>query len=244
LSLPAGEKINAGEHNNIYKERIEMSHKIFTVAIFAVLGLMLTGCNCSKKECNSCGKFVSASMCDCMDFINTPDPCADGTCSAKEREQYFFKGYACAKKLGMVPVSPKYGLPAIECPVERTIDANSTCPPACEGKPEMIVSDARTGFLFTAFDTPAGVKYILIEADQKFNPEIKFTEVAMDMSQVAEKVSTTKGTVAVYSTEFPLVTPPEGMESRLPSELEVSDIKQQIKLMGKKSDEMLFIRWK
>lgn len=223
-----------------------MIKKAGLIAICGIFGMLLTGCctTCAKPA-PGCGKFISPNMCDCIDFISEPDPCADGTCSAREREEYFLKGYACAKKLGMVPLSPKYGKPALECPVEYVVDANVVCPPRCAApEKEVVVSQQRKGFLFTAYDTPAGVKYIMVEAEQKFNPETKFEDVALDMSGVAQKVKEINGTVAVYSTEFPLITPPANMTSRLPTELEISDIKQQSKLLGKAGDEMIFIRWK
>lgn len=207
-----------------------------------LLGLatfMLAGC-----ECNTCPKEEN-SCTACLKFYQAEDPCTDGKCNATERESYARLGYACADKLGMVPLSPRYNLPAIDCPVTYSVDKEALCPPTCAelGENANYVA-AESGFLMTAFDTAAGTRFVMVEADKQYNPQINFADAASDMNGVAHRLQSSIGSVAVYLTEFPLVNAPQGQTSRQPKESEVEMIRQSLASLGKSSAQVQFVRWK
>lgn len=224
----------------------------------AVLGLAGCGSDCASgcvqdkddKGSVRCGTYKcvkgTEKMCvSCTDFYKAPDPCADGVCTTAERAAYARLGNECAKNLGMIPISPKYGVPAVDCPVEFSVDTNSICPPGCsEVTGQENGQTAQAGFLMTAFDTPQGTRFVMVEADRDYDPKVDFSQVASDLSGVAQRLQTSSGTVAVYLTEFPLINSVQGQTSRQPKESEIELIRQSLAGMGKTSEQIKFVRWR
>ena len=211
------------------------------VMAVAAAGLLAAGCGCGTGSCtdtrkDKCGK--------CLEFYHTEDPCKDGRkCTPEEKANYTALGTACAAKWGMVPIDPKYKLPAAECPVEFTTKMEP-CPPSCSeinGKEPAL---AQAGFLITAFDTPAGTRYVMIGTENQFDPAAKLDAVGKGISAVAQELKASQGEVAVYLTEYPLISTGDGERSRQLNDSEVELIRQSAAGMGKPLSELKFVRWK
>lgn len=205
------------------------------------LAVALLG-GCAKTCPVSCsGKPYSK----CQEFYRMPDPCKGGSCTQEQRKAYWKLGNECAKEHGMVPLSPKYKLPAVDCPVEYSIDTEANCPPPCvadAGYQDGLAAQA--GFLVTAFDTTSGTVFVMVDAEKDYDPKTSLAEAGTGIEGIARRLSGTSGAVAVYLTEYPLIAADEGLTSRQPRESELDLIKQGVQNLGRTLNEIRFVRWK
>ena len=139
----------------------------------------------------------------------------------EEKNAYALLGYKAAKNMGLVPVDPGTGLTAAETPVkylpkgkpykcpEGTCSATAPCPIDTYSNGEKTVTTSepslhsQTGYLLTAFDTPTGPRFVILKADEEFQPGVTFEEAAGTYESVARTIAEGEGNIAVFLTAFP-----------------------------------------
>lgn len=199
---------------------------------------------CPPKRCNLC---PTKKQCQdaCFAFYRMDNPLGDKSACPQQKITYARLGYQCADKKGMVPISPRFGLPAIDCPwIRSTGDlTEQTCPSLCAGTKQPIVTEApiEQGFLLTAFDTPRGTRYVMIEAERDFSPQTRLVDVEKDFAGLTETLNNISGKAVIYLTNYPLITPKIGESSRSLRELEINGLKNAIS--KEKQNELSIVNW-
>lgn len=235
----------------------------FVALILSSLLLFTCGCGCgcgklnaksscggkpvcaAKKDCNRCDrKKKKCQPCDvCADFRCAVNPLGDKNASAEAKIAYAKLGYRCAKARGMVPLSPRFGVPALDCPWIRSVDPedSAVCPTSCAGCGPMVSEKPiERGYLLTAFDTPRGTRYVMIEAERDFSPAATLADVEKDFGNLVETLRGLDGKIVVYLTSFPLVTPRGNETSRVLRDLEINSFKSALQ---EKAGNVSFVNW-
>ncbi len=225
--------------------------------------LILSGCavNCTDNSCSTEVPAKEKSLAAYWAFYEANDPCANGrTCSVEEKKAYAVLGYKASKCMGMTPVDPATGLTALETPVKYlpkgkpymcpadTCSATAPCPITTfnNGHSTVETTSARaatqTGYLLTAFDTAEGPRFVILKADEEFEPGTTFAEAAGTYESVARTIAEGEGNIAVFLTAFPLVETDNTLTARLPNDFDVKHIRTIAEKLGKK-DKLLFKTW-
>lgn len=193
-----------------------------------------------KSKCNPCRS-------DCVDktfcyvFMHSENPLGNPQASAAEKIAYAKLGYECAKDKGMVPLSPRFGVPALDCPWIRSVDTTAVCPAPCSScGPVITEKPTERGYLLTAFDTPRGTRYVMIESERDFSPTTTLTDVEKDFNNLVETLRGLDGKVVVYLTSFPLITPRNNETSRVLRDLEINSFKSALQ---EKAGNINFVNW-
>lgn len=237
--------------------------KYLYFTLFSVILITLNGCTtqCPTNTCKATPD-KEKNLSDYWAFYNAKDPCEGGrTCSVEEKRAYTLLGYKAAKSRGLVPIDPKTGLTAIETPIklhakgapykcpEGTCSATVPCP---TGSSQEVCAaqtlstgpslHSETGYLLTAFDTTVGPRFVLLKADEEFEPGVTFAEAAGTYESVGKEIAEGKGNIAVFLTAFPLVETDDRLTARLPNDFDVEHIKSVAEKHGKKG-QILFRKW-
>ena len=242
--------------------------KIFKILLILITVISVTGCSgvtTPAPQKKAKGQQSEKTFSDYWAFYNAKDPCANGRkCNIAEKSAYFRLAQEAAKRAGMVPLDPKYGRPALECPIEVIQGPDYKCPDGtcspllsgcssyetedgeeeqtCAVEPQQPVQHSQTGFLLTAFDTDSGTKFVILKAEEQFEPEVRFEDVAGNYESVAQTIAAGEGNVAVYLTAFPLVETELTAKSRIPNDFDVKHIRVIAEKMGKKG-RLVFRKW-
>ncbi len=236
--------------------------KYLLITVLAAILTLSSGCinNCTTNSCKGTPE-NEKSLTDYWAFYEAKDPCANGrSCSIEEKQAYALLGYKAAKNIGLVAVDPKTGLSAIESPIrhlpkgpaykcpEGTCSATAPCPinTYSNGSTTVETSEpslhSQTGFLLTAFDTEVGPRFVILKADEEFEPGITFEEAAGTYESVAQTIAAGEGNIAIFLTAFPLVETENNLSARLPNDFDVKHIRSIAEKLGKK-DQLLFRKW-
>ena len=207
-----------------------------------------SGCS-SEKSCRnidgcSCENIAKCwkETC-CYQFLQTPSPLGNRSVPAAQKIAYAKLGYQCAMDKGMVPLSPRFGVPALDCPWIRSIDPieKTVCPTSCTNcAPVVTERPTERGYLLTAFDTPRGTRYVMIEAERDFSPATTLRDVEKDFNNLVETLRGLDGKVVVYLTSFPLITPRSNETSRVLRDLEINSFKSALQ---EKAGNVSFVNW-
>ena len=200
--------------------------------------------SCRSMENGECGKKANCwkNTC-CYQFLRTPSPLGNPAVPAAQKIAYAQMGYRCAMDKGMVPVSPRFGVPALDCPWIRSVDPveKTVCPTSCtDCGPVVTERPTERGYLLTAFDTPRGTRYVMIEAEREFSPATTLQDVEKDFNNLVETLRGLNGKVVVYLTSFPLITPRSNETSRVLRDLEINSFKSALQ---DKAASVSFVNW-
>ena len=197
------------------------NHLIATVLL--ILTIVTTGCinNCPTNTCKGTPA-KEKSLAAYWTFYEAKDPCANGrSCSIEEKRAYALLGYKAAKCVGLTPTDPKTGLTALETPIkylpkgpsykcpEGTCSATAPCPIDTYSNGAKRVSTeepslhSHTGYLLTAFDTSAGPRFVILKADEEFEPGVSFDEAAGTYESVAKNNFRRRRKYCCFSYSFP-----------------------------------------
>lgn len=236
------------------------NHLIATALL--ILTIVTTGCinNCPTNTCKGTPA-KEKSLADYWAFYEAKDPCAnDRACSIEEKRAYALLGYKAAKCVGLTPTDPKTGLTALETPIkylpkgpsykcpEGTCSATAPCPidTYSNGVKRTSTEEpslhSHTGYLLTAFDTSAGPRFVILKADEEFEPGVSFNEAAGTYESVAKTISEGEGNIAVFLTAFPLIETENNLTARLPNDFDVKHIRSIAEKLGKRG-QLLFKKW-
>jgi hypothetical protein len=96
------------------------------------------------------------------------------------------------------------------------------------------------GYLLTAYDTPRGVRYVIIESDRDFSPVAKLTDVEKDFSALVSALERLQSRSVVYVTDYPLIAANGRAAPRILREAEINGLKSA--LQGRAAN-INFVNW-
>ncbi|GHT02780.1 hypothetical protein FACS1894139_01610 [Planctomycetales bacterium] len=193
----------------------------------------------------------------CNQFYQLADPFAASATPATPAAKiaYAQTGYQCARRQGLVPLSPRFGVPALDCPWTRSVDedlppqfaaayggVHPAAPSAALAPVAALQPSApnERGYLLTAYDTPRGVRYVIIEAERNFNATATLLEVEKDFPALVRALRNLTGRAVVYLTNYPLIAGGGNATSRVLQDAEIAGLKN---ALNERAAAVSFVNW-